>query len=402
MEKKTQNLATVLSTGCHRRCLDASKMEKYLLANGYKLGIEPEQSHLNVLLTCAYCKNEEYQAMFMVNKLKRLKGKLMVLGCLPGISENRLKREFIGGDYLATKDFSEMDALFPDFEVKYSQVANPALPKDRLRVVLGNDLKSKVRNYLDAKGLKKYYPYEYFEPWDQSKGLLKISEGCTANCAYCSIRFATGSLKSKPAGLVLDEFRLLLQKGFKKIKISGEDSGAYGVDIGSSFGELLELLYDASQGFDCVLEVAELNPVWAVRHKKVIKKLLGRKFISSVVCPVQSGSSKLLKAMRRSSDVESTIGAFNEFREANPDFYFATHLILGFPGETEYDLNQTIDFIRRTKLNEYGVFIYSDRDGADSAKFKNKVNAATLKQRKIFLANAIKEIDPSIKVIFNT
>jgi len=75
---------------------------------------------------------------------------------------------------------------------------------------------------------------------------------------------------------------------------------------------------------------------------------------------------------------------------------------LGFPGETEDDLIQTIDFIRRTKLNEYGVFIYSDRDGADSAKFKNKVDDSTLKQRKTCLVDSIAVIDPDIKVIFNT
>jgi len=320
MENKTHKPASVLSTGCHRRCLDAKKVEMYLLANGYKPGQEADNSELNVLLTCAYCKNEEDQAMFMVNKLRRMRGKLVVLGCLPGISEKRLQREFKGGECLATKDFSTIDDLFPDFEVKFNQIADPALPMDRLRVILGNDVESKVRNYLDAKGIKKYYPYIYFESWDQSKGLLKISEGCAANCSYCSIRLATGRLKSKPIGLVLDEFCLLLQGGFKKIKISGEDTGAYGVDNGSSFGELLERMYDVSHGFDCVLEIAELNPVWAVRYKEVIKKLLASKFISTVVSPVQSGSSKLLRAMRRYSDVESTIRAFNEFRESNRDF----------------------------------------------------------------------------------
>ena len=209
---------------------------------------------------------------------------------------------------------------------------------------------------------------------------VKISEGCDNACAYCIIPSIRGRYRSRPMDEIEKEVRLLVKKGIKEIILIGQDVTAYGMDIYGDF--LLHELVDR------LCNIEEL--IW-LRLMYCYEDRITDKFIETIakqekVCkyidiPIQHSSPSILKAMRRRGGRDSMEHTIKSLREAVKDIVIRTTLIVGFPGETEEDFQNLLDFVEKTEFDRLGVFTYSAEEGTYAASMDNQIDEKTKKNR---------------------
>ncbi|TCP32338.1 threonylcarbamoyladenosine tRNA methylthiotransferase MtaB [Scopulibacillus darangshiensis] len=207
---------------------------------------------------------------------------------------------------------------------------------------------------------------------DRTRASLKIQEGCNNFCTFCIIPWARGLLRSREPQSVLEQAQKLVDAGYKEIVLTGIHTAGYGEDMKDyNFAQLLRDLeakvkglkrlrissIEASQVTDEVIDVIDQSKVIA-RHLHV---------------PVQSGSNSVLKRMRRKYTTEFFAEKIEKLRKALPDFALTSDVIVGFPGETEEEFNETFEFIRGLRFSELHVFPYSQRTGTPAARMVNQV-----------------------------
>ena len=225
--------------------------------------------------------------------------------------------------------------------------------------------------------------------FDRTRAYIKIEDGCESHCAYCIIPKARGRIRSKPFDEVIDEVKKLSEGGCREIVLTGIETGSYGRDIGSSLAELLEAV-DKIEGIGRV-RLGSLDP--SIMKKDFINRIsklnsLARHFHISM----QSGSNSVLRAMKRKYNAEMALESINAIRETMPDVCFTTDIIVGFPGETEENFNETVEFAKKAKFLMMHVFPYSKRAGTPAAKMEGQLDASVKKDRVARLCAVGKEI----------
>jgi MiaB/RimO family radical SAM methylthiotransferase len=201
--------------------------------------------------------------------------------------------------------------------------------------------------------------------------MIRISWGCISNCAYCGIKNAVGPLRSKPIEQCVREFQKGLDQGYKDFILCADNMGPYGIDIGSSFPELLDKLTNIPGEYDILIRY--LDPRWAIKYVDKLEEILKRNKITSIDIPIQSGSSRILKLMNRYNDVETMKDTILRLKKTIPNLEIITHIIVGFPGETEEDFKQTLDFIEETNLDFGFILPFSLKTGSKAEKIEPKV-----------------------------
>ncbi len=226
---------------------------------------------------------------------------------------------------------------------------------------------------------------EYEElPGEASQGrvraFLKIQEGCQNFCSYCIVPYTRGPLRSRPPESVLAGARELLERGFKEIVLTGIHTGAYGREPGGRM-KLPELLREiaALPGL-ARLRLSSLEP------RDITPEILelmasGPPFCRHIHVPLQSGDDEILKAMRRTYDTGFFRGLVNDIRKKIPEAGITTDVMVGFPGETERNFENTVRFIEEMQFSGLHVFKYSRRRGTPAAEFPNQVEPAVKEER---------------------
>ena len=222
-----------------------------------------------------------------------------------------------------------------------------------------------------------------FEPmriksFGRTRAFLKIEDGCDSNCAYCIIPAARGKVRAKPPAEVISEVIALAGAGCYEVVLTGIETAAYGRDIGTDLASLLEEI-DRIEGITRVrlgsLDPALLRPRFIERISKL------RSLASHFHLSMQSGCDRVLALMRRKYNTKTASRAMADIRSAFPEVQFTADMIIGFPGETDSDFEETLDFVRSAKFLSIHVFPYSRRPGTDAALFPGQVPAAVKKQR---------------------
>ncbi len=201
---------------------------------------------------------------------------------------------------------------------------------------------------------------------------LRISDGCNNNCTYCAIPKIRGKLLSRPMNEILEEAENLVENGVKEIIVNAQDTAQYGFDLNgkSQLPELLENL-DNIKGLKWI-RLLYLHP--AHLTSEIIDTVAGsNKILPYFEIPLQHISDNMLKKMNRHTDKKNIITKLNEIREKIPEAVIRTTFITGFPGETENDFREMIDFIEEFKFGRLGVFTYSQEDGTPAFDFKDQI-----------------------------
>ena len=240
---------------------------------------------------------------------------------------------------------------------------------------------------------------------------IKIEDGCENRCAYCAIPGARGKVRSKAPSDVLSEVKGFIKAGCREIVLTGIETASYGKDLSNATLASLLREVDAIAG-DCKIRLGSLDPSLFkqsfVDSIKDLKSLAPHFHIS-----LQSGSSNVLALMRRKYNADGAHAAMDRIRTAIPNVMFTTDIIVGFPGETEENFLETVDFVKKARFLDAHIFPYSEREGTEAAAMKNKVPVSVRRERAsklIEIQNDVRdsildeyiEGEPIVSVLFET
>jgi MiaB/RimO family radical SAM methylthiotransferase len=330
----------IYNQGCNNRALDANRIRDYFLLNKYSPTDEPSLADIVILVTCAYSKAKEDEAIKLIISYQKYRKKIIVAGCLGGVNRERLEKKF-KGPAIMPKNMNAIDEFFPENIIKFGEIRDANCP----------------------------YNCSYLE---RDWFYIRISEGCLGRCSYCGVRNAIGRLRSKSYDDCLKEFEEGFKKGYRKFAIVSEDTGSYGLDIGLTFPKLLRELVARNGNSQLIIHPG--NPKWYVFYLEDLIPIIKSGRIKSLLIPIQSGSERILKLMNRFSDIRRVRSSIRKLKRAFPNMVLATHILVGFPSETEEDFRDTLRAVKEIGFNFIGIVPYSERPNTESVNIFPKVS----------------------------
>lgn len=386
--------------GCARRKIDTQLIYEYFKLNGWKVLKNSSKANLILISTCAFDNIHEDEAINFIKKIIERKNKnaeLVIAGCLSSINEKRLS-ELGKFETISPRTLYKLDKII-DSKIKIDDLRDPftlsgyengEIVQDQGRNLIQKRSKLRILRIIYFKFFKWYsaftktyrkktksIPYNVWtEMYSKKTKLIRIAWGCLGNCSYCAIKFATGQLLSKPFKKIIEEFDEGFNRGYRKFCLVGADIGCYGLDIGTNFVELLKEIFKQFQQRDSYkIILFETNIRWILKYFDEFIGILKEnpEKIESIVCPIQSGSDKILTLMRREHETSEVITSLQRIKKEAPNLKLITDIIVGFPGETEEDFKKTIELVKRIKFDTIQVFIYGDKVNTEASKLPNKV-----------------------------
>lgn len=375
--------------------LESSKIKSYLIANVYETTDNPEEADYVVLTTCAFKEKEEEESVSRVKALHKYNRKMLIYGCLPDLAPSKFN-PFADIPHIAPRDLDQIDNYFESITVKFSDMAD----HHTLRSVDSSGLLNKAKKAASEFEFSHAYLNRLISSSKKmvahgnssEKYYLLISRGCMGQCTYCRIKYAIGAPKSKRPEAILTAMQKGLLAGYHNFVILGDDIGSYGLDKNNSFPGLLSNMQQnlkeicekssAVTGNGAIgFHVKELHPKWTLRYERELLDLLASKCVKSLLCPIQSGSNRVLDLMRREHQAEDVLRFLTQVRQANPKIFISTHLIVGFPSETEADFEKSLRLVKDASVNEVVTFAYHEKEGTISASLPGKISADTIEAR---------------------
>ncbi len=342
--------------GCASNKFDLQIMLAYLMKAGYEISNVPESADILIINTCGVKTPTEDKILARLRSLNSLRKPIIIAGCLPKINLPAIQR--CVSDYSAVLDPYSCDKI--------------------LLAVKGAERGEKNKEFFSQKPkvklkLPRVRTNDVVE-------VIQIAEGCAGFCAYCCTRFARGRLFSYPKELIVNNIKRAVRDGVKEVWITGQDTGAYGIDIETDLVELLEDVCKIDGDF--LVRVGMMNPNHALRMlHRLIEVYKDEKIFKFLHLPVQSGDDEVLKRMKRLYSVDDFKHVVKAFREAFPDISLATDVIVGFPGESEEEFEGTLRLIEDVKPDIVNVSKFFPRPSTEAARMKPKVDVNIVKAR---------------------
>ncbi|GAB4231176.1 MAG: 30S ribosomal protein S12 methylthiotransferase RimO [Acidobacteriota bacterium] len=361
----------LVSLGCPKNLVDSEVMLGHLVEEGYEITAAPQEADVIIVNTCAFIEDAKEESIETILEMAAYKehGKcrrLVVTGCLAQRYREQIQREL-----------PEVDAVLGVNEIP--AVARACDGDGALTVLEEQPL----------------YLYDEREPrvltTPPYTAYIKIAEGCDHPCTFCVIPRMRGPFRSRPLDSILAEARTLAKRGVKEVNLVAQDSTMYGQDRGER-GGLAELL-------------RRLNEVEGLRWIRFLyayptsltDDTLEAVAATEKVCkyidmPLQSASRRVLQRMKRGGHREAFLRLLERIRSRVPNVTLRSTLIVGFPGETEEDFQETVKFVEEAWLDRLGVFTYSDEEDAPASRLAGKVPREVASERAAILMEIQKEI----------
>lgn len=338
--------------GCSASQADSEAILGVLEAGGHTLAASHDEADAGIIVTCSV---KDATASRMVHRMKSLSSKpLVVAGCLPK-AELRTVERFAG---------PRAGVIGPRTVERAADAVDAALAGGRL-VALG-----------DTDGPRAAVPRVRLNP---VVGIVEIAAGCMSECSFCQTKLAKGGLRSHRVGDVVRQVREDVGAGCREVWLTSTDNGCYGLDIGSDLPELVGAVSSVPGRFR--VRVGMMNPMYMPRILGgLLDACASEKVYRFMHLPVQSGSAAVLSAMRRANTAAAFAGAAAAFRKRFGRFTVATDVIVGFPGETDGDFEETMGLLRESRPEIVNVSRYSARPGTDAAGME-QVDVGTVRRR---------------------
>ena len=348
--------------GCSASFSDSEMISGLIANGGHTLVENPDQSDLNVIVTCSV---KDATANKMIYRIKSLKEKpLIVAGCLPKAERSTVEK------------FTENASMLgPNSLGKTLQVIDSTLKGTRHIALEDSDV-SKV-------GLPKVR-------LNPAVGIIEIASGCMSECTFCQTKLAKGDLQSYRIGDIVRQVETEIKDGCKEVWLTSTDNGCYGFDIGTDLPTLVNTVSNIPQDFR--IRVGMMNPMYMVRIKdKLIDSFDNNKVYKFLHVPVQSGSNKVLNDMKRGHTAETFRDIVRKVRERFPQFTISTDIIVGFPSETKDDFEKTVSLLEETKPDIVNLSRYSARPGTEAADWE-QIDVSEIKRRSKVIFNLTNQI----------
>jgi len=348
--------------GCSASYADSEIISGLIINGGHTLANSPEESDLNLIVTCSV---KDATANKMIHRIKSLKSKPMIVaGCLPKAEQKTVEK------------FSEKASLLgPNSLGKTLQVIDSTLKGVR-KIELADTDVSKV-------GLPKIR-------LNPTVGIVEIASGCMSECTFCQTKLSKGDLTSYRIGDIVRQVQHEVDEGCREIWLTSTDNGCYGFDIGTDLPELVNAISEIPKEFS--IRVGMMNPMYMPRIREgLLKSFENYKVFKFLHVPVQCGSDKVLNDMKRGHTSETFRDVTNKFRKKFPEFTISTDIIVGFPTETKEDFERTVELIKETKPDIVNLSRYSARPGTEAAEWE-QVDVTEVKRRSKEIFNLTNQI----------
>ncbi len=333
--------------GCPKNLVDSEMITPNILDSGCELAQDPQNAEILIVNTCGFIQPAKEESIDVILDFVRLKKegkckKLIVVGCLVQRYKDELKESIPEVDlFLGLDEISEI-----------KHILNSESPFEDKRFILTPN----------------HYAY------------LRISDGCGNFCSYCTIPFIRGPIHSKPLEEIANEAKQLVYQGVKEIIIIAQDIGNYGVDIygESRLNELL-LALDTIENLKW-LRLLYLNPQHITKELLITIKN-SRNICKYLDIPIQHISDTILKKMNRKTSKKDIIQILDMINDLVPELTIRTTFIVGFPGETDKDFEELLDFVQMQKFNRLGAFTYYQEEGTKAASLPDQIPEHIKKKR---------------------
>ena len=368
----------VKTLGCKVNTFDGNVLENQFLDQGYARSTEGQAADVTVINTCSVTANADKEARYLARRIRRDNPKTLIVftGC------------YAQTDSAALAAMEEIDLVIPN-EVKdqlYNIVTRGIDARSKGEVVA--KMPEGVASVSENRQSHFKSSVTLFDRADstQTRAFVKIQDGCNGFCTYCLIPYARGASRSVVPNLILDEIKRLIGLGTEEVVLTGIHIGDYGEDLDiyahateRPIADLIRKIFSTT-GLRR-LRISSLEP--AELSDDLLKVLAEHK---EAVCdhlhlPLQSGSNRILKIMRRTYDRERYSQSVLQFRALFPDAGIGADVIPGFPSESEEDFNQTIELIKGLELSYLHVFPYSRRPNTAAFRMPGHLEVGLIKER---------------------
>jgi ribosomal protein S12 methylthiotransferase len=363
MTKTSPPKVGFVSLGCPKATVDSEHILTKLRAEGYMISASYQDADLVVVNTCGFIDSAVTESLDAIGEALAENGKVIVTGCLGA-----------KGDVVKQVHPSVLAVTGPHAADEVMSAVHQHLPKPH----------DPYMDLVPAQGIRltpRHYAY------------VKISEGCNHRCTFCIIPSMRGDLVSRPVGDVMQEAQSLVDAGVRELLVISQDTSAYGVDVKYRTGfwggkPLKSRMTELAAAMGDLRTPAGERP-WVRLHyvypyphvDEVIPLMAEGKILPYLDIPFQHANPRILKLMKRPASSENVLARIRRWREICPGITLRSTFIVGFPGETEQEFAELLDFIEQARLDRVGAFAYSPVDGAAANALPDHIPAEVQQER---------------------
>lgn len=339
----------LVSLGCAKNLVDSENILGLLKHDGYTITNTIEDSDIIIVNTCGFIDSSKKESIETIFEMLSYNKKVVVTGCLAERYEEELKKEIPEAYFIPIHDYDKFNKLFRSVD---KELNSDSGLDDHYRVI----------------STGKYSAY------------LKIGEGCDNCCTYCAIPLIRGRFVSRPYDEIIEEANKLADSGIKEVIVLEQDTTKYGIDLkdGNNTVSLLKGLLGVKK-----LDYIRLLYLYPDEISDELIDLIAKekRLTPYFDIPIQHSEDHILKDMNRRGNKELLRNLFNKIKTKVPNAILRTTVMVGFPGETEEDVDNLINFIKEIGFDHLGAFTYSREEGTKSYNFKNQIDENTKKAR---------------------
>jgi len=336
--------------GCR---LNEAELETWAQAfqkSGHQITRQAEAAHLIVINSCAVTQDAARKSRQLIRRIHRdnPQAKLVVSGCYATLNEDEAA-SLLGVDLIVSN--KDKDQLVEKTLAELNMDSMPALSTEPGEISLF------------TRG--------------RQRAFVKVQDGCRYRCTFCIVTVARGEESSRPVQAVIDEINALHRQGITEVILTGVHLGGYGSDLGNNLSDLIKTILAETE--IPRLRLGSLEP-WELPDD-FFKLFDNPRLMPHLHLPLQSGSDTVLRRMARRCKTEEFAAIVNQLRAQIPHFNITTDIIVGFPGETEQEWQDSFNFIKQTGFGHIHIFTYSSREGTKAASLPDQLSNDVKKQR---------------------
>lgn len=377
-----------ISLGCSKNLIDTEVAIGLFKDNHYEIVNNPNDAEILVVNTCGFIESAKEEAINTILEMAEYKKKkckyLIAMGCL------------------VQRYYEDLVKLLPEVDL-FIKIDEYNKLWDKIEDLIKRDIVEKsttktIKKISEIKPLPMPTYNEFMErvvTTGKNYAYLKIGEGCSNKCTYCAIPYIRGPFVSRKMEDILDEAEMLAKKGIKELIVIAQDTTKYGVDIygESKLAELLEKISKV-KGIEWIRFLYSYPE--GITDKLINVVATNGKIAKYFDIPIQHISNPILKKMNRRTSKEDVTKIIEKIRKEVPDVTLRTSLIVGFPGETKENFEELLEFVKNTKFDKLGTFMYSKEEGTPAAKLPDQIHGNTKKARYNKIMEAQQEISKEI------
>jgi threonylcarbamoyladenosine tRNA methylthiotransferase CDKAL1 len=342
--------------GCSASMADSEMISGLLKNAGYEIASKQSEGDLNLIVTCSVKDTTEHRMLSRIKTMSKSGKPLVVAGCLP--KADRAKVEALN---------SSANLLGPHSIENAPAVVEAAFAGKRL-VALKDSEADKIN-----------IPRIRLNP---IVSIIEIASGCMSECTFCQTKIAKGWLRSYRIGDIMGQIRADVLAGCKEVWLTSTDNGCYGKDMNTDLANLLDGCCSLEGDFK--IRLGMMNPMYlpGMLDRMIRAFHEHNKLFKFLHIPVESGSDKILRKMRRGHSVMTFLDSVHALRSKIPEMTISTDIIVGFPSETEDDFTKTVDLVEKAEPDIVHISRYGARPGTEAAKWKGiRISSQTAKER---------------------